>query len=1056
MCWTKLGGNLSGSTVVNEEIVDRLGDGRLLPLVDYPSIDSVQAHNQAPYHPMARLLLSSNVPAAIAYRFSTVLHEALAAADPTWQLKDGYPVRAAAGAKLVLSAGEIGDTTYEDAWLRVEDRQPILWESMSSFAARFPLLLVGVDPESGALQDLVARLRRHRYFDPSGWIVAESVSEDAARRWRELGIIMVEMTAEAFVRACTEQMNSSSYSASGWTPGVREAGRPFKLLDWYDVEDAPIFYARRDETDALLHLVTSNRLVVVTGPSGAGKTSLLKAGLIAQMNHLHPYRGLYVRPMDDPVGELLETLQRELTIRVRRPNDPRGRRDMWRDVDRAGSLPVVVFDQGEELFTRFEGTMREDLFAMIIEAVVYPRSRCRFVLSIREDYLARLADFAGQLPGILQSSFYVGGLTRGQAHEAIRKPFEAFGVSLAPGLEVAITDDLGTERVASPQIQIVCDKLYSGRNSDRISLDDYQFLGGARGILGDFLNSQLQRLGIDRARVVEILKSLVTSEGTKDVLSLPEVSERSGLAVALCDRLIGFLTAEARLLRPVSGRTGIRYELAHEYLTHEIWQWMSPSDVSRREAQELIASDLRAWTTFQSLRLGIDRLERYERHAQNIKVDENVGTLLLLSCVRHSRPHAIWLEAIDGLARSTQTRIAWSLLRFVAQQSDDQRFEAAEAVASLDDEVVRSALGATDDSIRHAALFMVGGLRVAEARPVLLEVLRSTHDDRSQELACLALGEIGGEGTARVLIPQTLSASVRVASAAVRGLGGCLEEAAFPHLMAALWELRPAMANAAKMGVAAAASSAFSKYLAANMELEYDVNGRRIELDVRGRLDRVLESFDCMRAGSSILLAPFAQLILAEAIDADEFSTPWLMQGVRKIVSGKRFADPSLEEEVKERLVSADHVVAALEKYETVSVARRLTLDGPESLPILRGLSSHDSKDVRLTVLMVLSDYGGRWLGSSWRAHIRPSVLIRGLQDTDPTVRYYACLSVRNLEVVDCVPHLRSLVRDDDWVRWYMRDVGKRVSDAAKLALDDLRPESHVWRRDWQLEQEPL
>ena len=84
--------------------------------------------------------------------------------------------------------------------------------------------------------------------------------------------------------------------------------------------------------------------------------------------------------MEDPVGELLAAFERELAITTQRPSGRTAldRRRMWQVIDREDSLPVVIFDQGEELFTRFESTMRNELFGLIIEAIVHPRSRSRF------------------------------------------------------------------------------------------------------------------------------------------------------------------------------------------------------------------------------------------------------------------------------------------------------------------------------------------------------------------------------------------------------------------------------------------------------------------------------------------------------------------------------------------------------------------------------------------------------------------------------------------------------------------------------------------------------
>jgi hypothetical protein len=306
------------------------------------------------------------------------------------------------------------------------------------------------------------------------------------------------------------------------------------------------------------------------------------------------------------------------------------------------------------------------------------------------------------------------------------------------------------------------------------------------------------------------------------------------------------------------------------------------------------------------------------------------------------------------------------------------------------------------------------------------------------------------------LIRRASSASVQVAAAAVRALGSCIEEAAFPYLTAALWGQQPGMARAAQLGVAAAASAELSTYLADTITASADINGLPISLDSKSRLARILEGFDRARAGTERLLAPLAHLIRANSIEADQFSTPWLLDGLKRIQSGDSDSEKTTREHIKGKLLSADDVVAALDKYPEDSVASVLTDGGSRSLPILRGLSSHDSNRVRITILMALSDYTDIQSDSVWRTYIRPSLLVRGLQDKDAGIRYYACLAVENLKLIECVPFLRPLTRDDARGSWYNGDVGKRVSDAAHRALDSLRPESSVWRKDWQLEAKPL
>jgi hypothetical protein len=109
-------------------------------------------------------------------------------------------------------------------------------------------------------------------------------------------------------------------------------------------------------------------------------------------------------------------------------------------------------------------------------------------------------------------------------------------------------------------------------------------------------------------------------------------------------------------------------------------------------------------------------------------------------------------------------------------------------------------------------------------------------------------------------------------------------------------------------------------------------------------------------------------------------------------------------EHIKEKLLSADDVVAALDKYRRDSVAKALADGGSGSLPILRGLSSHDSDQVRTTMLLALYYYTDFQRDPGWRTYIRPSLLVRGLQDDNPGIRYFACLAVENLGLIECVP----------------------------------------------------
>jgi len=978
--------------------------------------------------------------------------------DEAWLLKDGFVAASTLGARLVLSTGALADddAAVASAWAKIEQRQPLLWDLMISHAARCPLLLLGCDVRSGSLQDLVARLRPHRHFEPAGWLVAEAVDQDLRAVWKEFGIEIVDATDEAFVDQARSLMHRrvSTDHPPVYHKSRDTTSRPFKLLDYYEREDAAIFHGRSHDTKRLVDLVIANRLVVVTGSTGAGKTSLLNAGLLATIEALPPFRGIYVRCMEDPIGQITSSLSRLIGMELPRPKyeDPASHSEMWRLVDSTPTLPIIVVDQGEELFTRFEETVRNSVFVLLAHAVLNPTCRARFVIGIRDDYLAQLADFRDRLPDVLETCFYVGSLTRAGAVEALLQSFEAAGVTIEEGLADSIVDDVGMSGAISPQIQIVGDHLYRSRRGLDVTIADYRAAGGTRGILGRFLRDELVSLAHDGLQAEQVLKAMVTSVGTKDVLSVQEITDRARLDQNSVMSVVEHLVSISRLVRPVAGENSRRYELAHEYLTAEIWGWLSPEERELREAEEMIAKDLRAWKNVDSLRLGAERLEIYYALAAKIQIDEEIGALLLLSSVRHLRPHDRWVEEINRLDTGAQKGIAKQLLAYVASGPDNQRFEAAEAIASLDPQAIIEAIGSGDGGIRNSALFMVGGLGLRSGLSAVTDVVMRCGDTESRRLACLTMGEIGGTEAAAVLIAQSDDPEVEVAAAAVEGLGACLVNEAFETIWSALSSSRPVVRAAAERALGAAASTALVQFItdSASAEATEPVTSRgefrALEKDL---VIRMLHGLDAARNGGWELLAPLRPSIEARNITSRDFSSSWLVTALNAI------HPPEKRRQVhvscgKQGWVTADHVVGALAGSDEQAVSAALASSGKNVFPVLRELSASEDLRVRMTVLMTLSKIPAD-PHVEWKTYIRPSLLEQALHDDDPGVRYWACIAASTRGLPECVQFIRPLTTDKGIGSWYRGDVGKRVCDAANWALDVLRPESKVWRKGWQL-----
>jgi len=216
-----------------------------------------------------------------------------------------------------------------------------------------------------------------------------------------------------------------------------------------------LFSGRSREIESLLHLVLTERLVVVFAKSGMGKTSLLNAGLMQRLrdeDHV-PIRITFTEKGTDPIMAVYTAMEdfgktcKEKFGYEYTPG-PKGLlweffklAEVWSHED-ALLTPVLVFDQFEELFTLHNSSQRQEFIAQLADIVrgrvpqalltaqvLAERSsysaappKVRIVLSIREDYLGLLEEFSREIPEILDKRFRLLPLKRKEAEEAIVKP----------------------------------------------------------------------------------------------------------------------------------------------------------------------------------------------------------------------------------------------------------------------------------------------------------------------------------------------------------------------------------------------------------------------------------------------------------------------------------------------------------------------------------------------------------------------------------------------------------------------------------------------------------
>jgi HEAT repeat protein len=986
--------------------------------------------------------------------------------DPNWLTLGFDQINYEHGRRLLIPLGGDSDNPgtmllNEDDYLTLHQEREILWNHAQSFATRMPLLVIGCDSSNRMLQRLLSKLRSVPPHSRAGWIFCHSIAKKDRESWDALGFDVIVSSPAEFLRNIVRASNIDKPLYIGGIKHSKSLETPYKHLNYFERDEDKIFFGRKEEKSRLINMVCAHRLVVITGPSGVGKTSLLNAGLLAWTDNSSGHTGLYVRCGDDPVDEIVQALNKFLKLNLGFNRSKENLPDFFIRVrNKVQTVPIIVLDQAEELFTRIGDALRDELLFALRQCLTAVPILARFVISLREDYLARLAEYRDLVPNLLQNVFYLSELTQESALAAIQGPAEQAGVRFDASLAEKIIHDIGTVKIAPPQIQIVCSRLFEECSGKTIDMELYSSLGEAKEILRGYLSDELCNLGKDKDAAKQILKAMVTSEGTKDVLNSNEISRRANIKRDKVETILFHLRDRSRLLRSVHQEKELRFELCHEYLTSEIWSWMSKEDLKKREVEELMAREIGSWRRFRHLRLGVDRLDVFEANLGLFEPGEEALVLLLLSSIKHQRSVEQWISRAAQMGVESQDRVASQLFDYFHDRDIFQRREAAEAIAAIDPAPIVRALSSSDASRQKGALEMSGGIELKSAIKEIAGLIEDADDD-VRVLACGALGEIQNDTAVKALLKAAQDSNSKVRCAAVAALGRSYKPDAYPIIRDALISDNTVLVEAGQRAVAFSREPDLVKTLL------------RDQLLTKGTRDAIWKAIK----GSPMAHGDTVITVAAELSDDHQhkainffekyFDVSLNMLEKLKQQTGAigRWAEGELKNEKrKEKLLSTarQNVSNKLLGKFSVSQAADL-LDNPEfenlvaTCEHLAKLADKD-RTIEALILELLRDK---------RSHVRAGAMTairdmsktpehledflpKMLEDNDPTVRYYSCLAASKHKQIGAVEAISRLIDDSTSTDWFNKGVGRTVKDAASYALDKLRPASKVWRKPFQ------
>ncbi len=420
---------------------------------------------------------------------------------------------------------------------------------------------------------------------------------------------------------------------------LAEPVNPYKGLRAFQVADAADFFGRDNLVDQLLSRLRDNhpdsRFLAVIGPSGSGKSSVVKAGLIPKLRDgaITGYGSSFYAEMvpgPHPVTQIETELlsfavnaDEDMLRRLR--EDPNGLTAMVKSVlPGANSELVLVIDQFEEVFTLVENEAeRTHFLASLLAAVRDSASRVRIIITLRADFYDRPLLYPEFGALIRERTEVVLPLSADELERTIVGPAKRVGLIVEPQLVAAIVSDVSNEPGALPLLQYALTEVFERREGMTLTMKAYHEIGGALGALARRAEEIFVELDPEKQSATRqmFLRLVAVGEGNEDTrrrAHWAELISVAGQQQEVMEAVIDIF-GKSRLLTfdndPQTREPTV--EVAHEALIRQwvrLREWLNDSREDLR-LQRRLTSETQEWWDHQQdanyLVAGV-RLQQYE------------------------------------------------------------------------------------------------------------------------------------------------------------------------------------------------------------------------------------------------------------------------------------------------------------------------------------------------------------------------------------------------------------------------------------------------------------
>ena len=536
---------------------------------------------------------------------------------------------------------------------------------------------------------------------------------------------------------------------------------PYPGLLPYGISDAVVFFGREKDVTACLHRLRDFSVLAVVGPSGSGKSSLVRAGVAAALER-DGNRVEIITPGPHPMNALATASSTRRSI--------------------------LVVDQCEEVFFLCQDQAER---ADFLSTLAGRGQAGDLILSLRADRLGEVAAYPDFARLVEKGLFLIGEMDEDDLREAIAGPARQAGLAVEPGLVDLLVSEVERQPGALPMLSHALSETWQRREGRTLTVTGYRDSGGIRGAVTKSAEDIYAQLDREQQSVLREMLLRLVPPGEDGEPVRARLPRRLVIADSAHDEIIDMLVSS----RLVTSDDGV-VELAHEALARawpRLRGWLEEDIDGQRISHHLaIAAD--AWDAlgrpdselYRGVRLStaLDWRRRSNQTLSEVEQaflehGERVADAEVMAAAEHARHQSQVNRRLRGLlvaasALMVATLIAGLFAVRQASQAEDAR-RAAEDSRELADAAALAAdsrrLGARALITRDISLSMllaVQGVKLEnspESRANLTAALA-----KRPQLAGTTIGEeppfVGAFGAEREEVASTVGAGSHFGSLA--------------------------------------------------------------------------------------------------------------------------------------------------------------------------------------------------------------------------------------------------------------------------------------------------